>query len=146
MKSIFAIHPAITENTENMLMKCVPHFLIHESHNVSISAMSSLFHSIVSKAKYEKFLCDLSVSHWSHYVSTANHYLKQFWRKHGDSKGYKSYQCIIKKDLSPFFELRFKWNSNFYVLPYLGSPLDLSQSTKVQSCIGLIMLHGLWFR
>ena len=29
-------------------MKCVPHILIHESHTVSISAMSNSFHNIVS--------------------------------------------------------------------------------------------------
>jgi len=55
MKSISAIHPAITENTENTLVKCTPHpiaIAIHESHNTSISAMSNSFHNIVSKAKY----------------------------------------------------------------------------------------------
>jgi len=48
MKSISAIHPTIMENTENMLVKCVPHISICESHNASISAMSNSFHNIVS--------------------------------------------------------------------------------------------------
>ena len=33
MKSISAIHPAITENTENILVKRAPHILIRESHS-----------------------------------------------------------------------------------------------------------------
>ena len=49
MKSISAIHQALTENMDNMLVKHVPHILILESHNASISAMSNLFHNIVSK-------------------------------------------------------------------------------------------------
>ena len=48
MKSISAIHPAITENTENMLVKCTPHISIRESHNVLISAIPNSFHNIVS--------------------------------------------------------------------------------------------------
>jgi len=41
IKNISAIHPAITENTENILVKRMPHFSMRES---SISAMSNLFH------------------------------------------------------------------------------------------------------
>ena len=48
MKSISAINPAIGENTENSLMKHVPHISIRKSHNASISAMSDSFHTIVS--------------------------------------------------------------------------------------------------
>ena len=52
MKSISAIHPAITENTENMLVKHASHISIRESHNTldnsSISAMSNLFHNILA--------------------------------------------------------------------------------------------------
>ena len=44
MKSISAILPTIMENTENMLVKCMPHILIPESHNASI------FYNIVRKA------------------------------------------------------------------------------------------------
>jgi len=50
MESISAIHLAIMENTENTLVKRVPHTLIRESHNASISAMSNSFHNIISKA------------------------------------------------------------------------------------------------
>ena len=39
MKSIAAIHPAITKNMENILVKRVPHISICESHYTSISAM-----------------------------------------------------------------------------------------------------------
>ena len=45
MKSISAIHPAITENTENSLMKCVPNISIRGSHKTSISAISNSFHN-----------------------------------------------------------------------------------------------------
>ena len=38
LKSISEIHPVITENAENILVKRAP----HQSHNVSISAMSNL--------------------------------------------------------------------------------------------------------
>jgi len=51
MKSIPAIHPAITENMEAILVKHMPHTgSIRESHNASISALSNSFHNIVSKA------------------------------------------------------------------------------------------------
>ena len=63
MKSISAIHPALTENTENMLVKHVPHISIRESRNASISAMSNSFHNIVIKTLYEKCLSNLYVSH-----------------------------------------------------------------------------------
>ena len=39
MESISIIHPAIMENTKDSLMKCAPHILMDESHNVSISAI-----------------------------------------------------------------------------------------------------------
>ena len=52
LKSIPAIHPTITDNTENILVKRTPHILIHESHNVSISVMANSFHNIISKAKH----------------------------------------------------------------------------------------------
>jgi len=49
MKSISAIHIAIMENTEDPLVKCMPYnFLMHESQNVSISAMSNSFHNIMA--------------------------------------------------------------------------------------------------
>ena len=51
MKSISAIYPPIAENMENdILVKRAPHISIRESHTVSISAMSNLFHNIVSQA------------------------------------------------------------------------------------------------
>ena len=50
MKSISAIHLAITENTKNIiLVKRAPHISIRESHTVSISAMSNSFHNIVAR-------------------------------------------------------------------------------------------------
>jgi len=39
---------AITENMKDSLVKRVPHILMHESHNVSISAMSNSFHNITA--------------------------------------------------------------------------------------------------
>ena len=42
-----------------ILVKRAPHIQIHESHNVSISAMSNSFHNIVSKVQHEKCLIDL---------------------------------------------------------------------------------------
>ena len=58
MKSISAIHPAITENTENMPMKHMPHISICKSYNASILTMMKLYHSIVSKEQDENCLCD----------------------------------------------------------------------------------------
>ena len=49
-KKHLCIHPAITENTENILVKRAPHISVRESHNASISSMSNSFHNIVSKA------------------------------------------------------------------------------------------------
>jgi len=40
-KSISAIHPTITENMKNMLVKHTPHISMRESHNISILAMSN---------------------------------------------------------------------------------------------------------
>ena len=52
MKSISAIHLAITENTKNILVKRAPHISIRESHTVSLSAIVS---------KREKCLIDLLI-------------------------------------------------------------------------------------
>jgi len=49
MKRSSAIYPAIAENTEDSLVKCVPHISIHESHNASVLAMSNSFYNIASK-------------------------------------------------------------------------------------------------
>ena len=49
-ENISAIHPAVMENMENILVKRAPHISIFESHNASISAISNLFHNIASKA------------------------------------------------------------------------------------------------
>ena len=68
MKSISAIHPAITEN---ILVKCAPHISICEGNSVSISAMANSFNNIISKELHEKCLIDLYVLYWSHFVSTA---------------------------------------------------------------------------
>jgi len=46
MKSTPAIHPAITGNKEDPLVKRVPRISIHESHNASILTMSNSFHNI----------------------------------------------------------------------------------------------------
>jgi len=57
MKSISAIHPAITENTENMLMKRAPQRLIIGkpiSQYASYSAMFYLLHSNIGKEQYKK--------------------------------------------------------------------------------------------
>ena len=48
MKCISAIHPAITENAEDLLVKCAPQISMHESHNALILTMLNPFHSIMS--------------------------------------------------------------------------------------------------
>jgi len=71
MKSISAIHLAITENTENTLMKSVPQRLIIGkpiSQYVSYSAMFCPLHSNIGKEQHEKHLCNPS----SHYGNTEN--------------------------------------------------------------------------
>jgi len=63
MKSIVAIHPAITENTENTLVKCMPQSLIIGkpiSQYASYLAMFCLLHSNIGKEQHEKHLCNLS--------------------------------------------------------------------------------------
>ena len=47
---VATIHPAITENTENILMKRMLDISIRESHNAFISAMPNSFCNILSKA------------------------------------------------------------------------------------------------
>ena len=49
LESISAIHPAITENVEDLLMKFMSNISICESHNTTIPAMSNLFHNSLSK-------------------------------------------------------------------------------------------------
>ena len=69
MKSIPAIHPAITENTENVLVKCVPQRLIIGkpiSEYASYSAMFCLLHCNIGKEQHEKHLCNPS-SHYRKY-------------------------------------------------------------------------------
>ena len=66
MKSISVIHPAITENTQNMLMKCTPQRLIIGkpiSQYTSYSAIFCPLHSIIGKEQYEKHLCNPSSHH-----------------------------------------------------------------------------------
>ena len=56
MKSIYAIHPAITENTENMLVKRTPQRLIIGkpiSQYTLYSAMFCPLHSNVGKEQHE---------------------------------------------------------------------------------------------
>ena len=69
MKSISAIHPAITENKENMLVKCVPQRLIIGkpiSQYVSYSAILCPLHSNIGKEQHEKHHCNPS-SHYGKY-------------------------------------------------------------------------------
>ena len=69
MKSIFAIHPAITENTENMLVKRMPQRLITGkpiSQYASYSAMFCPLHSNIGKEQHEQHLCNPS-SHYGKY-------------------------------------------------------------------------------
>jgi len=69
MKSISAIHPAITENTDNTLMKRAPQRLIIGnpiSQYTSYSAMFCLLHSNIGKEQHEKHLCNPS-SHYGKY-------------------------------------------------------------------------------
>ena len=46
MESISAIHPVITKNTEDSLVKGVPHISMRESH--LISALSNSFHKVIA--------------------------------------------------------------------------------------------------
>jgi len=48
-ESITAIHLAITENAEDLLIKFAPNISICENHNTTIPAMSNLFHKSISK-------------------------------------------------------------------------------------------------
>jgi len=57
MKNISTTHPTITENMEDIFMKCAPHILVCESHNDSISAMSNSFHNIISCEVSMRSLC-----------------------------------------------------------------------------------------
>ena len=69
MKSISAIHLANTENTEIMLMKCVPQGLIIGtpiSQYALYSAMLCPLQSNISKEQHEKHLCNSS-SHYGKY-------------------------------------------------------------------------------
>ena len=59
MKSIPAIHPAITENIENVLVKRMPQSLI-------IGKPISQYASNISKEQHEKHLCNPS-SHYGKY-------------------------------------------------------------------------------
>ena len=63
MKSISAIYPAITENTQDILVKRVPHISTRESHNALISTMLNLFYYIMSKEYCEKSLSDFFALH-----------------------------------------------------------------------------------
>jgi len=69
MKSIPAIYPAITEDTENMLVKHGPQRLIIGkpiSQYASYSAMFCPSYSNISKEQHEKHLCNPS-SHYGKY-------------------------------------------------------------------------------
>ena len=69
MKSISAIHPVITENTENTLVKRAPQRLIIGkpiSQYASYSAMFCPLHSNIGKEQHEKYLCNPS-SHYGEY-------------------------------------------------------------------------------
>ena len=43
MKGISTIHPAITENAENLIVKPVPHILVRESHNAQFEQYCTHF-------------------------------------------------------------------------------------------------------
>jgi len=63
MKSIPAIHPAITENTKSILLKCAPQRLIIGkpiSQYALYSAMFCPLCSNISKEQHEKHLCNPS--------------------------------------------------------------------------------------
>jgi len=63
MKSISAIHPAITEYVENILVKCAPQELIIGtpiSQYTSYPAMFCPLHSNISKEQHERHLCNQS--------------------------------------------------------------------------------------
>ena len=78
IKSIATIHPAFTENMENIIVECALLISIRESHNVSISEMlNSNSKQGITQEVPHRFLCliDLYVSYRSHSVSTANRHL-----------------------------------------------------------------------
>jgi len=47
-KSTSAIHPAITENMKDLLVKCTLHISMCKSHSASISAMLNTFYNILA--------------------------------------------------------------------------------------------------
>jgi len=69
MKSISAIHLAITDNTEKTLVKCVPQRLIigkSISQYTLYSAMFCPLHSNIGKEQHEKHFCN-PFSHYRKY-------------------------------------------------------------------------------
>jgi len=62
MKSIPAIHPAITESTENVLVKRAPKISYWKTHSqyASYSAMFCPLYNNISKEQHEKHLCNPS--------------------------------------------------------------------------------------
>jgi len=67
MKSISAIHPAITESTENTLMKRVPkRFFNYWKAHKPVRFMFCPLHSNIGKEQQEKHLCNPS-SHYGKY-------------------------------------------------------------------------------
>ena len=60
MKSISAIHPAITEITENTLVKRASQRLIIGKQYTSYSGMFCPLHNNIGKEQHEKYLCNLS--------------------------------------------------------------------------------------
>ena len=67
MKSIPAIHLAITENTENVLVKCAPQRLIIGKPISQIRFVLNYVLSVIHKQQHEKHLCNLS-SHYGKYT------------------------------------------------------------------------------
>ena len=80
MKSTSAIHPAITENMEDSLMKHAPHISMRESHDAWISTMSNSFHNITA-------VRSVSAIFVSHTEATANHNLYAVVKKEWGHKG-----------------------------------------------------------
>jgi len=91
MKSISAIHLAITENTENILMKRVPHISIRESHNASISAMlnSHIKQGIAQEVPQQSLCLVLKPLRVYRKSSPQIVTLRSCEEKYGGSKGYK---------------------------------------------------------
>ena len=88
IKSTSAIHTAITENTEDSLMKFAPHILMCESHStlISLSHFELISYNIIAMTSVStNFVsCTEAIMRLPQIITYT-----QLWRKNRDTKGFK---------------------------------------------------------